>query len=301
MQNQPTDLQKQEKKDSFAKKTAIDTTSKTFSTGIVEIGKWAIPFLPALVSLVAGLSFYLYIPLGIFACFLLALLWLFRQNKRLKEEVELLKTNLENQSVEIPVKQEKPAKKQPVIICTKTKIDNVIYDKSKVKHPHTTRDSYTTYKDSKALIIEFFNKPLANVESIGELKSIIKFFDQNDNELATIKEGIWMERYQDNSRFDQGDYLELSIALLENDTLYLLERDRLENPKVDRFSSWDRYDYNFRRFNENSLIITVDLIAKDFGRNIIASPKTFKFNLKIKPKFEFYEIKSRKSKPSISS
>lgn len=189
---------------------------------------------------------------------------------------------------------EKP-KRNPVIICTSAKLDDVIYDRSKVKHPYTEKDSYTNYKESQALIIEFFNKPLTNVKSVGETIAIIKFFDEKNNELAVIKSGIWMERYSDNSHFDTGNYMELSVALLENNFLYLLERERLENPKTDSFSSYNKYRYDFRKLDGKSFNFTVDLILKDFGNRVITS-KIFKFYLKIKPKFECNEIKTHKLK-----
>jgi hypothetical protein len=189
---------------------------------------------------------------------------------------------------------EKPIKRNPVITCTKTKLDDVVYDSSKVLNPHSTKDSYSTYEESKALIIEFFNKPLTNVKSIGELKAIVTFVDEN-NKKEVIKSGIWIGRYADNSRFDEGDYLELSVALMKNNTLYLLERERLENPTRDNFSSYNRNTYNFRELNGKTFLISVDLVAKDFSRNVITSPKNFQFILKLKPKFEFTELKPQKA------
>jgi hypothetical protein len=79
MSNQSKELQKVETQESLVKKTAIDTTSKTISTSIVEGGKYVIPSLvtstigSSILGFIAGLPVYLYIPLGALVFSLMAL------------------------------------------------------------------------------------------------------------------------------------------------------------------------------------------------------------------------------------
>lgn len=191
-----------------------------------------------------------------------------------------------NQETVNPEKKEQ-IKQKPLITCTKTELDLVKYNQSRVSRLISTRGDYQFSSDEvSALIIEFFNKPLANGYYVTEIKSIITFNDLDNNKEVVIKTGVWLNRYSDQLEFDTGEFLELAVAILEDNQLYLLEREYLQKTNKDRYGYQD-----FRQLKGKSFTVKVELIAKSFG-DVVAS-KTFKFGLKLKPEFEFKLIKSR--------
>lgn len=104
MSNQPKDLQKpEETKESFIEKTAKDALSKTIA---ILLSGGVIGMLSLLIAFVYGLPYYLYLPLGALAFFLVAIgfyLFSFRPtNKRLEAEISALREeSIENPSINL--------------------------------------------------------------------------------------------------------------------------------------------------------------------------------------------------------
>ena len=92
-----------------------------------------------------------------------------------------------------------------------------------------------------------------------------------------------MDRYSDQNEFEVATFLELGIALLENNHLYLLEREFLETSKA-RARAAD----NFRWLEGTSFVVNVELIALRSG-NLLLNKK-FKFQLTLEPELSFTEI-----------
>lgn len=93
MSNQKIESQETETKERFIKKSGIVTIKGTVATTVLTV-------FTVFVALIIGLPIYLYIPLGAFVFFCMALgyyLFSFRRtNKRLKAEIEVLTATSEN-------------------------------------------------------------------------------------------------------------------------------------------------------------------------------------------------------------